>query len=214
MKEPCRNKDIREQLPAYREQLLDADGRSLVEGHLADCADCARELELLRVLAEETVPDPGEAFWAALPGRVFRDVAEQEQQRRSGLRSFLPDWLLLPRWTWAGAAAAVLLVAAAAWFLVRPEPLEIASTAAPDSISSSDDMLDAESIDMAELDDVQLESLDSWASRELAALQDGISDLFTNGLDASTDDRLAELDAQELERLSDSLDEYEYEEEG
>lgn len=208
----CRDKEIRELLPAYQEQVLGPDGRSRVERHLATCADCAAELALVRMLAEEQVPDPGEAFWQALPGRVYREVQEQRHRKRPGWLMDLPGLLVLPRW--AGAAAAVLLVAVVAWFMVRPAPVDITGAALPDGASLSEEMSDAGSIDLAEFDDAQLESLDSWASRELAAFQDAISDLFTNGLDTGADDRLAELDAQELERLSTTLDEYDYEEEG
>jgi len=208
----CTNNDIQELLPAYEQQLLDRDDRARVEQHLAGCEDCASELALIRMLADEPVPDLGEAFWTALPGRVYREVREQEQRKRPGGLMDLLGGLVLPRWTWA--AAAVLFVAVAAWFLVSPEPVEIARTTAPDSSSLSGDMLDAESLDMTELDDAQLDSLGSWAARELAAiqLQEEPGDLFTNGFDASTDDKLAEMTAQELEHLSGDLDEYEYEE--
>jgi hypothetical protein len=207
----CTNNDIQELLPAYEQQLLDRNDRSRVEKHLAACEDCARELAMIRMLADEPVPDPGEAFWTALPGKVYREVREQDRQKRSGGLMGLLDRVLLPRWAWAGAAAAVLLVAAVSWFLVHPRPGEIASTAPPDTVSPYEDMLDAESVDMAELDDTQLDSLDSWAARELASLQETPGDLFTSGFDASTDDKLAELNEQELEDLSNHLDEYEEE---
>jgi len=207
----CTNNDIQELLPAYEQQLLDRNDRSRVEKHLAACEDCARELAMIRMLADEPVPDPGEAFWTALPGKVYREVREQDRQKRSGGLMGLLDRVLLPRWAWAGAAAAVLLVAAVSWFLVHPRPEEIASTAPPDTVSPYEDMLDAESVDMAELDDTQLDSLDSWAARELASLQETPGDLFTSGFDASTDDKLAELNEQELEDLSNHLDEYEEE---
>ena len=215
----CRDNEIQELLPAYQQQLLSPDERTRVEQHLALCGECSKELTMLGVLADDAVPDPGEAFWAALPGRIFRDVAEQERRKRSRSGSFLPDWLLPPRWIWTGSAAAmVLIVAVAAWFLVRPRPVEIASKATPDRILlfSTEDTLDAEAIDMAELDNEQLDSLGSWASRELAALGEGPEDLFTSGFDASTDVKIAELNEQELENLSNNLDEYdeEYEEEG
>ena len=207
----CTNNDIQELLPAYEQQLLDRNDRARVERHLAACEDCARDLAMIRVLADEPVPDPGEAFWTALPGKVYREVREQDRQKRSGGLMGLLDRVLFPRWARAGAVAVVLLVSAVSWFLVHPGPVEIASTAPPDTVSPYEDMLDAESVDMAELDDTQLDSLDSWAARELASLQETPGDLFTSGFDASTDDKLAELNEQELEDLSNHLDEYEEE---
>jgi hypothetical protein len=205
----CKNKDIHEVLPAHLEQKLDEAARRNVEQHLASCGDCRTELEILRMLAQETVPDPGEALWAAMPSRVFRDV--QEQQQRQGLWG-LPwalDRILRPRWI--VSAAAVLLVAAMAWFFTLPAPLNMAETGSLDSGTSYEDMFDPGPIELAELGDPELQSLDAWASGELASMMGEATDLLTNGQDLSIDDKLAELNMQELEQLSNKLDEYEEE---
>ncbi len=68
----CKDTTIKELLPAYREQALDRTEMLMIENHLASCEDCRNELSLLRMMAEEAVPDPGEAFWAAMPGRVYQ----------------------------------------------------------------------------------------------------------------------------------------------
>jgi Putative zinc-finger len=205
----CKNRDIRELLPAHLQQKLDQAARRSVEQHVASCDDCRTELEILRVLTAEAVPDPGEAFWAAMPGRVYRDVQEQRQRERSwGLPSAL-DHFLRPRWV--VSAAVVILVVSLAWFLTPSAPLKMADTGSPVSMASYDDMLDSGPIELAELGDPELQSLDAWASGEIVALMGEATDLFTNGQDLSIDDKLAELNTQELEQLSNKLDEYEEE---
>jgi anti-sigma factor RsiW len=202
----CTNKDIQELIPDYAGQTLDQGSEALVARHLAGCEDCALELALLRAMASEPVPDPGEAFWAALPGRVYREVREQRQR---GSSRWLPGFLerfILPRWVIA--AAAVLLVVSLAWFLAPPVPLKMAETGSPDSGASYEDMLDSGQVELADLSGTELDSIDSWASGELATLLDAAADLPSNGQDLSIDDKLAELNTQELEQLSKKLDEY------
>jgi hypothetical protein len=200
----CRNRDIRELLPAHFERKLDQAARKSVEQHLASCGDCRTEIEILRLLAAEAVPDPGEAFWAALPGRVYREVQEQQKQPRS-LMGVLGS-LIQPRWAWA--TAVVIMTVASVWLLTRPVPMHIAGIATPDNGSPYEEMLVAESIDVEDLSTADLESIDAWASRELAALLDAAADLPSNGQDLSIDDKIAELNTQELEQLSKKLDEY------
>jgi hypothetical protein len=204
----CRNKDIHELLPAHLEQKLDEAARRNVEQHLASCGDCRTELDILRMLAAEAVPDPGDVFWAAMPGRVYREVQEQQRERSWGLPWAL-DRFLRPRWV--VSAAVVLLVAAMAWFFTLPAPVKVAETGSPDSGASYEDMFDPGPIELADLDDPELQSLDAWASGELAAMMGETTDLFTNGQDLSIDDKLVELNTQELEQLSNKLDEYEEE---
>jgi hypothetical protein len=200
----CRNEVIHELLPAHLEQKLDEAARRSVEQHLASCGDCRAELEILRLLAADSVPDPGEAFWAAVPDRVYREV--QERQRSSWkLQGFL-DRFLIPRWILS--AAVFLLVVSLAWFLTTPAPLKMADTGSPDSVASYDDMLDSGPIELADLGDPELQSLDAWVSGELTTMMGESADLFTNGQDLSLDDKLAELNVQELEQLSNELDEY------
>jgi hypothetical protein len=205
----CSNRDIRELLPAYGDRTLDQAARTNVEQHLASCGDCRTELAILRLLAVEAVPDPGEAFWAAMPGKVYREVQEQRERERSWGLPWVLYRFLRPRWV--VSAAAVLLVAAMAWFFTTPAPLYMASADRTAPGASYEDMLDVESIELAELGDPELESLDAWASGELATLMGEATDLFTNSQDLSLDDKLAELNTQELEHLSNKLDEYEEE---
>lgn len=209
----CTNKNIQELLPAYLEKALDQDERSRVELHLSACEDCRSEIALLRVLAAEPVPDPGEAFWAAMPGRVYRQVRQQQDAGTPGLRERLIEGFRLPRPAWA--AAALLLVTIAAWSLLprgQDRPASPDTTARlSDNGRTAMDPFDAGQLELEDLDGTELKSLESWASRELAALAEQASNLPLNVQERSVDDSIADLNAQELERLSRKLDEYQKE---
>jgi anti-sigma factor RsiW len=201
----CTSKEIQTLLPAYLEQSLDQESRAGVERHLTACEDCRAELALLRMMSEEPVPDPGEAFWAAMPGRIFREVKAQKQQKASRWFPLGRGTLIFPRWAWA--IASVFLVAAVILLLDRPVPPDSALNALPENGSSYGDLLPAEPIDMAELTDSEIDSVDHWATEELALLGDDAGDTFrTSTEDISLDDRLSELDSQELDQLSRMLD--------
>ena len=107
----CTEKTIKDLLPVYLDQGLDRTETVRVEDHLGTCEDCSTELSLLRMMSEEPVPDPGEAFWASMPGRVSREVEESRNAKRG---TFDLSWLwgrfTLPRWTWAAAGIGMVLV--------------------------------------------------------------------------------------------------------
>jgi anti-sigma factor RsiW len=200
----CTNKDIQELLPAYLEQALDSDERSRVELHLSRCGECRAEVEILRVLAAEPVPDPGDAFWAAMPGRVKRAMHAEEERKASWWRSSVPLSLTLPRWAWA--AAAVMVVAAVSWVLVRPVPVRSSRVAAPSNGTYQNTLTTTDVLELADLSESEVDAVDLWATEELALLQDDSIDTFRNGADLNLDDRLTELNAEELESLSRMLD--------
>jgi anti-sigma factor RsiW len=200
----CTNKDIQELLPAYLEESLDHAERSRVELHLSSCGECRAEVELLRVLAAEPVPDPGDAFWAAMPGRIRRATHAEEERRSSWWRSSVPLSLVLPRWAWA--ATAVMVVAAVSWLLVRPVPVRTARVTAPSRGTYQNTLTTTDVLELADLSESEVDAVDLWATGELALLQDDIIDTFRNGADLSLDDRLTELNAEELETLSRMLD--------
>jgi len=200
----CDNFDIKELLPAYQRRMLSPADTDRIEKHLAACGDCNAELTILRMMYEEPVPDPGEAFWAAMPGRIFREVQAHDRQKASQWLPFGLGRLIIPRWAWA--AAAVFLVASAALLLDRPAPMDFAFNTPQENGSSYGDALLAEPVDMAELTDIEIDSVDLWATGELALLRDDVIDMFRTSTDISLDDRLAELDTQELEQLSTMLD--------
>ena len=200
----CKNKEIQALLPAHMEQSLDQESQAGVERHVAVCEDCRTELALLRMMSEEPVPDPGEAFWAAMPGRIFREVDAQKQQQASPWLPFGRGTLIFSRWAWA--AASVFLVAAVILLLDRPVPLDIAYNTPQENGASYGDLYPADPVDMAELTDIEIDSVDLWATEELALMRDDASDTFRTSTDISLDDRLAELDSQELDQLSRMLD--------
>ena len=200
----CDRTDIRELLPAYLEQRLPEPERELVSLHLAACPDCRTELTVLRVLADEQVPDPGEAFWAALPDRVHREVRlQQERAQRRDLSGLLGRFLA-PRWAWAAVTA--VLLAVVAWHFLRPAPLELAGKQLPDTGGLYVDVLASEQVRIADLSSPELDSLDAWASTELAPLREGVVDMFMNAPEGAIEERLADMNAQELEQLSSMLD--------
>jgi len=201
----CKNKEIQTLLPAHLERSLDRESQAGVERHVAVCEDCRTELALLRMMYEEPVPDPGEAFWAAMPGRIFRAVEAQKQQKASQWLPFGWGRFIIPRWAWA-ATASVLLVAAVVLLLDRPVTQDIARTELSENGSSYGSLLPAEPVDMAELTDIEIDSVDLWATEELALLRDDAGDTFRADTDISLDDRLSELDSQELEQLTRMLD--------
>lgn len=200
----CNDLAIKGLLPAFQGKMLSPADTDRIEKHLSGCEDCRSELSLLNMMSEEPVPDPGEAFWAAMPGRIFREV--QSRHSRTVLQRLLfgRGWPIIPRWAWA--AAAVFLVAAGALLLDRPVPLDSARNALPENGSPYGDLFPAEPVDMADLTDIEVDSVDLWATEELALLRDEIIDTFRTGADISLDDRLAELDTQELEQFMLMLD--------
>jgi predicted anti-sigma-YlaC factor YlaD len=200
----CTNKEMFELLPAHLERKLDQAAQANVEQHLASCGDCRAELEILRMLAAEPVPDPGEAFWAALPAKVYHTVRSEQQHKRSWWGSRVPLSITLPRWAWA--TTAVLIVAAVSLLLVRPAPVRIARVATPEHGAFRTTLTQADVMELADLSDTEVDAVDVWATEELALLQDDFLDVFRTGAEVSIDDRLTELNTQELESLSRMLE--------
>jgi len=200
----CANKDIQELLPAYREQALVPEDHARVERHLTDCVDCRAELEILNILAAEPVPDPGEAFWAALPGKVHRQVRKERERTRPWWDLRVPVSISLPRWAWA--ATAVLLMAAVSWLTVRPAPVRTARVTTPVRGDLRTALNTADVLEFADLSDMEVDAVDLWATEELALLQDDLLDVMRNSADLGLDERLAELTVEELETLSRMID--------
>ncbi len=199
----CGSRDIKELLPLYGEQALDGDATRRVEQHLETCLDCREELALLRAMASEPVPDPGEAFWSRMPSQVYRQVQEQAEKSRGSRWSGILQGLLMPRWAWASAA--VLVIAAAAWLLVRPHP-EAPTVASSSGLTLEDEYLPGDTVDIDALGADEIKGVDSWANREMNTLAAEAGSVMTNGRDANIEEELAELDGRSLERLSRMLD--------
>jgi hypothetical protein len=210
----CKKLEIKELLPAYVSDELDQDSGDRIERHLASCEDCRQELGLLAMMSEEGVPDPGEAFWTQLPGKVEREVrAGKNQPKLPGLSRLL-DRLLLPRWTWTAASLAVVLLVA--WLMVEPFRHEGEMPALHDVYdigygSLHDPVLTHPSTNMADLSEPQLATVDSWAGQELTTIAFEAESIAPNAPDREEYEELAELNGHEIERLSTMLDDY-YEE--
>lgn len=205
----CNDAIIKELLPSYLEGRLADKEKERIALHLSSCEDCRTELALLRTMAEAPVPDPGEDFWAALPGTVHREVRRNQdrEQERRGVPTGL--WHLFRSFRWAGATAAVVLVALVAGYLMlQPASRRVAGKQLPDTGGIYVDVLASEQVRISELDSPEIKSLDSWARKELASLslQEGITDMFLNAPEGAIDDRLADMSTQELEHLSSMLD--------
>ena len=196
----CRNEDMQALLPAYREGSLDSAARGRVEEHLASCADCAEELALLRELAAEPVPDPGEAFWLALPDRVARELRRTEERpERRTLKGLLAG-LLLPRWGWA--AAAVLIAALAAWYTAAPKLGGPAATTAKRG-AQPQVLVVEEPAGLSGVHPRDVGGLSAWAHRELLAAQKELQEplLPGPGIENGLEDDIANLDQQQFEEL-------------
>jgi len=204
----CTDKHIKELLPAYLEGALRQQEKLLVEEHLGSCGDCRAEAAILRSMAGEAVPDPGEAFWATMPDRVYRAVREQGARQKPFDLDRLMDWMTLPRWTWAAAAIGLFL--AISWFILLPVRTEQGSVLSQGD-ALSDEILVADSVDslnpeLAELDRDELGSMEDWANRELVSIALEAEPVVRHGHDPDVYEELAELDTHEIERLSKMLD--------
>ena len=209
----CKNKDIKEVLPAYVSDELTGEDLTRVKEHLRTCADCAQEAALLRLMASEPVPDPGEAFWAEMPGRVYSAVQRDKAVRRSTGRPW-HDLLrdsAFSRWAWVAAAAGIVLVIS--WFIVNPMLHRGAGPAgdeyAYDDTASHDPVLRHTSSAIAELTPTELDAVDSWAATELSSLAVEAGPAVESALDTDLTEELAELDAPAADRLSTMLNEME-----
>jgi hypothetical protein len=199
----CNNKTIKELLPVYVDQVIDLAEKLDIESHLASCGDCRDEVSLLRMMAEETVPDPGEAFWAAMPDRVYRAVLERETKKKSFGLAWPSDWTALPRWTWAAAAVGIVLVIS--WLIIMPlQKKTDMPQARVDEVA--DEMLDTGSANFADLDQDELSTIDTWAGSELASIAQEAEPVLVYGRDVNIYEEIEDLNAKEVERLSNMLE--------
>lgn len=199
----CKEQTIREQLPLYVEETLERDKAIRVEQHLARCADCAEELNLLRLLADEQTPDPGDAFWLSLPDRVYREVRQLNRERSRPRPAWSLAALFRSPWTQGAiAAAAIVLVS---WIILRPVQEPLLSNFQAES-SSAEELFDVpDSVTELELSDTGM--LASWMERESLPLLDAVERVAAtgNGLDRPLEEYLSTLDQDQLKGLAASL---------
>jgi len=192
----CTNTHIRELLPAFLEGSLDAGGTALVRGHLARCSDCSEELDLLGLMAGDQVPDPGEAFWASLPDRVYREIQLNRTEKETG-RWWQIAWLSgMP----ARGAIAFAMIVLVAWALVRPGHRTLPETTEPIGTVAIEDLYEGPAA-VADLGSSDIALLDNWVEREIAALRQdlGRTAVSANGFGRTLDEDLSAMDREELE---------------
>lgn len=200
----CTDKNIKELLPAYAKQMLDQTHTKRVEGHLAACEDCRTEASLLRVMIADVVPDPGEAFWATMPGRVYRAVQQQKTKKRQFTVSWLADRLTIPRWVMA--ATMVGVVAVISLFTLRGLQREPNTPLSPEYALSDEIMAVNSSPNVAELRQDQIDAIDTWAGNALASIAQEAAPVVPVVLgsvrNSDIEEELADLNSGEIERLS------------
>jgi hypothetical protein len=205
----CSNTDIKEMLPAYLEQRLEEDLASQVEKHLETCADCRVEIKLLHTLTAEPVPDPGEAFWAAMPERIYRNVQKTQEKKRFIDISTFWNRLLFPRWAWS--ITAVVLVLMVTLLIVKPFPKEFSRITPNGDDAVYDESAIMDTPGLTEFSQTELADVSDWANNELASLGNEIVDVFISAPERDIHEDLSDLNRQEIERLSRRLEELEQE---
>jgi hypothetical protein len=70
-----RCEQAQDQLSDYLDQALSAPERQALDAHMAECADCRRELEELRLVTELLHAVPAEPMPEMLPNRIFAALA-------------------------------------------------------------------------------------------------------------------------------------------
>ena len=199
----CKDTTIKELLPAYREQTLDQTEILMIENHLASCEDCRNELSLLRLMTEETVPDPGETFWSAMPGRVYQSVQTRKAERRTFGLAWLVDRMTLPRRTWVSAIVGTVLLIS--WFIIRPVQEEPKMPPLQGS-EFAEEIMPAEQVNVGELDRDELATIDTWAGTELASIAHETEQVLGNGQDSDVFEEIPELNKREAEQLMQKID--------
>ena len=206
----CTDKTIKDLLPVYLEQGLDPTEKQRVENHIGMCEDCGTELSLLRMIYEEPVPDPGEAFWASMPGRVYRATAEAKSANKGTFDlSWLRGRFTFPRWAWATAGIGMILMIS--WFALQspqkaPEPsLSQGNEFADEILLATSPDTEPDTIRLSELDRQDLDMVDSWAGNELTSIARDVDLSVVLSPEAEIGEEFADLNAGEMDRLSTML---------
>lgn len=203
----CKRDDIKNLMPSYIERLLSEDQIIIVEAHLEECQDCRMEIAVLKMLAEERIPDPGEEFWQEIPYRVKAEMErEMTAQPKTGACGPLRilDRFIQPRLAWALAAsvfAALVIWGAATYY--QSETHRTASVAP--EVFLEDDYYNVSGLAaIYEADDIK--GLSAWADVGLKEMY-GQMEMVLNGTDIDVYEDLFGLSARELERFMTLIDE-------
>jgi hypothetical protein len=191
----CTETTIQELLAPYQEQKLDRSEQRIVKEHIASCEDCRLELSLISMMMAEQVPDPGDAFWTAMSGRVYHAVQERQREQKTFGIAWLLDRVALPRWALASATMATVLMLS--WLLIRPVPEMVPSRV----YELADEIMPGHQVPVAELDSDELITLDTWAGAALVSIAKEAEQAIGTIRDSDIYDDVAELNADEIEQL-------------
>jgi anti-sigma factor RsiW len=195
---PCERPDIQELLLGLVAGELALDDRERAVAHCAGCNECARERRVLEILAAETVPDPGDVFWASFPDQVHREIERQRPERAPWSR--IVPALLRPRLVLAATAALCLIIAG--WLMLRPAPSgQMIATGS--SLPERDEFYPAETASLSELEPSEVDEISGWASEELRSLGAPLLDVnyVAATEDAGLDELISDLNQRELNGL-------------
>lgn len=159
---------------------------------------------MLSLLAAEPVPDPGEAFWATMPERVYRAVQRQKAsaaEKRWTPGSVIGSVLRLPRW--AGVAAAVLLLATVTWLAVLPGPRESEVQTASVPYEYLYHEPEAGAV-LHGLSGAELEAVEAWADAGFSAIGREAAEVRVENVTLL--EELSQMSAREMDRFSRMLD--------
>ncbi len=162
-------------------------------------------------MAEETVPDPGEAFWEEMPDHVFRAVQRQKAKKRRFNLSWLADRIILPRWAMAAATVGIVLMVS---LLATRSPQKAPDVPAwqGDEFAAEVPAVDpADTVHIRDLDRDQLDTVSVWASKELDSIAEEAVPVMVDNSETDIYEELANLNAREAEHLSTMLDQWEQE---
>jgi len=207
----CTKNDIKELLPAYQAQKLDQENYRRVGKHIASCPDCKMELVLLRSMADDSVPDPGEAFWNKMPLRVYRAVQRAKKGRTHFDLSWLVGRITLPRWVFAAATAAVMLIISlqavdSMWTPQRGQGI----SSSPEYLFSGGIIAD-DAVPIADITPEQADAVNTWAVNELAPIGEEVASVVSASADTDISDDIAELNINEAEHISNMLKQWKQE---
>jgi hypothetical protein len=110
--------------------------------------------------------------------------------------------MALPRWIWASAAVGTILIIS--WLIFTP--LQNKSEMLPSSGGEyAGETVAAGSVSVADLDQDELSTIDSWAGGELGSIAQEAEPVIGTGRDADIYEAFEDLNAREVERLSNML---------
>jgi len=208
----CTNTAIKELLLQYGQGSLGREEHTRVEQHLIGCEDCREELALLRLAAAEEVPDPGDAFWAGLPDRIYREVRQQKAPERGTIGQvfafFWESIALRPVRVSASVVAAVLVVSLFVVGTRRQEPVAVSAgdEYVYDDPAGPDAAFSAPLPNVAELTPTELDAAAAWAGKELSSMALEAETVRGTLSESDLSEELSELNSHELARLSAMLE--------